>query len=91
VELIVESVAWHPRSRHPRRRDDKLVAVRITFEETELRERAKRLGAIWRPAQSYGKSPGAMPSVSASPSAFANQTFSKPSIARYMPAYVAIH
>jgi hypothetical protein len=51
VELIVESVAWHPRSRHPRRRDDAIVAVRIAFEETELRERAKRLGAVWRPTQ----------------------------------------
>jgi len=51
VELIVESVAWHPRPRHPRRRDDEIVAVRIAFQETELRERAKRLGAVWRPAQ----------------------------------------
>jgi hypothetical protein len=51
VELIVESVAWHPRARHPRRRDDEIVGVRIAFRETELRERAKRLGAVWRPAQ----------------------------------------
>lgn len=26
-----------------------MVAVRIAFSETDLRERAKRLGAIWRP------------------------------------------
>lgn len=51
VELIVESVPWHPRARAPRRRDDEIVAVRIAFHETDLRERAKRLGAIWRPAQ----------------------------------------
>jgi len=51
VELIVEAVPWQPRERHPRRRDDEIVAVRIAFQETELRERAKRLGAVWRPAQ----------------------------------------
>jgi hypothetical protein len=50
VELIVESVAWQPRARHPRRRDDEIVAVRIAFNESDLRERAKRLGAVWRPA-----------------------------------------
>jgi hypothetical protein len=51
VELIIESVAWTPRTRHPRRRDDEIVAVRIAFEETDLRARALRLGAVWRPAQ----------------------------------------
>ena len=51
VELIVESVAWRPRPRNLRRRDDEIVAVPIAWSETELRERAKRLGAIWRPAQ----------------------------------------
>jgi hypothetical protein len=51
VELIVEVAPWRPRPRRPRRCDDKIVAVRIAFEETELRERAKRLGAVWRPAQ----------------------------------------
>ena len=51
VELIVESIPWQPRARRPRRRDDEIVAVRIAFHETDLRERAKRLGAIWRPAQ----------------------------------------
>lgn len=40
-----------PRSRRSRRRDDKIVAVRIAFDETELRERARRLGAVWRPQQ----------------------------------------
>ncbi|MBI3375946.1 MAG: hypothetical protein HY017_29865 [Betaproteobacteria bacterium] len=51
VELIVSSTAWRPNRRNPRRRDDDIVAVRIAFEETELRERAERLGAVWRPAQ----------------------------------------
>ena len=51
VELIVESVAWRPRARNPRRRDEEIVAVRIAFHEADLRERAKRLGAVWRPAQ----------------------------------------
>src|SRR5688572_32067517 len=51
VELVIESVAWTPRARHPRRRDDEIVAVRIAFEETDLRARALRLGAPWRPAQ----------------------------------------
>ena len=50
VELVVESVPWHPRVRAPRRRDD-IVAVRIDYHETDLRQRAKRLGAVWRPAQ----------------------------------------
>jgi hypothetical protein len=45
VELIVESVPWRPRVRSPRRRDEEIVAVRIAFSETDLRERAKRLGA----------------------------------------------
>ena len=49
VELIVETVPWVTRNRRPRRRDEEMVAVRIRFDETELRERAKRLGAIWRP------------------------------------------
>ena len=51
VELIVEAVPWRPRTRHPRRTDDQIVAVRIAFAEVDLRERAKRLGAVWRPAQ----------------------------------------
>lgn len=49
VELIVETVPWTPRRRRPRRRDEEMVAVRIGYGETDLRERAKRLGALWRP------------------------------------------
>ena len=48
VELIVESVPWKPNARQHRRQDDDVVHVRIAYHETELRERAKRLGAIWR-------------------------------------------
>lgn len=51
VELIVQSVPWKPRSRSPRRRDDDIVPVRIAWHESDLRERAKRLGAVWHPAQ----------------------------------------
>ena len=38
-------------ARCARRRDEDIVAVRIAWHETDLRERAKRLGAIWRPVQ----------------------------------------
>ncbi|OGA68712.1 MAG: hypothetical protein A3G81_00590 [Betaproteobacteria bacterium RIFCSPLOWO2_12_FULL_65_14] len=51
VELIVASVPWRPRARALRRRDEEIVPVRIAFHETDLRERAKRLGAVWRPVQ----------------------------------------
>jgi hypothetical protein len=51
VELVVETVPWQPRARAPRRRDEDIVALRIRYHETVLRERAKRLGAICRPAQ----------------------------------------
>lgn len=51
VELIVEARPWAPRPRHPRRTPDEIVAVRIGFHETGLRERARNLGGIWRPAQ----------------------------------------
>ena len=49
VELIVETVPWVSRHRRARRRDEEMVAVRIGYDEADLRERAKRLGAIWRP------------------------------------------
>lgn len=50
VELIVETVAWAPNRRNPRREQD-MVAVRIGFTETALREQIKSTGAIWRPRQ----------------------------------------
>jgi hypothetical protein len=49
VELIVETIPWQSRGRRSRRRDEEMIAVRIGYTETDLRERAKRLGAIWRP------------------------------------------
>jgi hypothetical protein len=49
VELIVESVPWTPRQRNARREPYDMVAVRIEFFETLLRERIKAAGAIWRP------------------------------------------
>ena len=51
AELIVSSAPWQPKPRSLRRRDDDIVAIRISYGEVELRERAKRLGAVWRPAQ----------------------------------------
>jgi len=49
VEPIVETVPWTARGRRTRRRDEEMVAVRIGYNETDLRERAKRRGALWRP------------------------------------------
>jgi hypothetical protein len=49
VELIVERAPWNPRARNPRRCPEDMVAVRIAYGESELRERIKRLGGIWRP------------------------------------------
>ena len=46
VELVVESVPWKARQRRARRQDDDVVYVRIAYHETDLRERAKRLGAV---------------------------------------------
>ena len=51
IELIVETVPWEPNARRARKQDEEIIIVRIGYEETDLRERAKRLGAIWRPAQ----------------------------------------
>ena len=51
VELIVETTPWAPNRRNPRREPEDLVAVRIGFSETALRERIKAAGAIWRPRQ----------------------------------------
>ena len=51
VELIVEARPWSPRTRRLRRTSDDIVAVRIGYHEAGLRERAKALGGVWRPAQ----------------------------------------
>ena len=49
VELIVETTRWNPRARNARRRPEDMVVVRIAYGESELRERVKRVGGIWRP------------------------------------------
>jgi len=91
VELVVESVPWRPRPRHLRRRDDEIVAVRIAWAETDLRERARRLGAVWRPAQKLWE----MTWVSAKRLGIADRVGRidkpHPSTPRYMPAYTASH
>ena len=51
VELIVETMAWTPRARVPRRGPTDMVGVRISYSETTLRERIKRAGGIWRSRQ----------------------------------------
>ena len=45
IELIVETVPWQPKARQPRRHDEEIISVRIAWTESDLRERAKRLGA----------------------------------------------
>ena len=51
VELIVETMPWQPNRRNARRVPTDMVAVRIAFSETELRERIKAAGGIWRHKQ----------------------------------------
>jgi hypothetical protein len=46
VELIVGEKTWAP---HPSRQDDRIVAIRIAFQETALRDHAKRAGGTWNP------------------------------------------
>ncbi len=48
VELIVETTPWSPRQRSSRREPHDMVAVRIEYSETALRERIKTAGGIWR-------------------------------------------
>ena len=49
VELIVETAPWVANRRNSRREAKDMVAVRIAFSETALREQIKAAGAIWRP------------------------------------------
>ncbi len=51
VELIIDEVPWQKRQAAPPRKRDKYTAVfvRIRFEETDLRERAREAGAHWDP------------------------------------------
>jgi hypothetical protein len=97
VELIIESVPWRPRPRRLRRTDDEIVAVRIAFHETDLRERAKRLGAVWRPSQKLWELKYADAKRLASPPASNNpitlprppQTYAR--INTHLPLDVCIH
>ena len=50
-ELIVETAPWSPRARNARRDPNDMVAVRIGYSETALRERVKTASGIWRPRQ----------------------------------------
>jgi hypothetical protein len=91
VELIVEAVAWEPKARRPRRTDDDVVYVRIAYDETDLRDRAKRLGAIWRKEQRLweitfrdSKRLGIVDRIVQSDE-------EHPSRRRYAPAYGALH
>lgn len=49
VELIVETMPWSPKPRHPRRNPHDMVAIRIEYSEYALRERIKNAGGIWHP------------------------------------------
>lgn len=51
MELIVETTPWVPRTRHARRNPHDMVAVRVDYSESGLRERIKTAGGIWRPRQ----------------------------------------
>ena len=51
VELVIEEAPRRGRARKPRRQDHDLVAVRIAWDETDLRIAVKKAGAIWRPRQ----------------------------------------
>ena len=51
VELIIESTPWSPRLRNARRDPNDMVAVRIEYSETALRERIKAAGGVWRTRQ----------------------------------------
>jgi len=51
VELIVETAPWNPVARQGRREPYDMVAVRIDYSETTLRERIKDAGGIWRARQ----------------------------------------
>ena len=51
VELVIAEAPWKPKARRLRRGEDDIVCVRIAWHEADLRQRAKNLGAVWRPAQ----------------------------------------
>ena len=91
VELVLESVPWHPRARAARRRDDDIVIVRIAWRETDLRERAKHLGAVWRPAQKVWEIKWGDAKRLGIADRVANDDHPGLSTHRYMPAYGGIY
>jgi hypothetical protein len=91
VELVLEAVPWEPRPRRPRRHDDDVVYVRIAYHETELRERAKRLGAIWRKDQKLWEITFRDSKRLGITDRIVEDSGEEPSIPRYAPAYSAIY
>jgi hypothetical protein len=57
VELVVAEVPWEPR--HPALEARPQVAVRIGFQEPELRQRIKEAGGRWNPESRLWSLPGA--------------------------------
>lgn len=48
VELIIEEVDWQPALR-----PEELVAIRVQYDEFELREKVKAAGARWNPRRQF--------------------------------------
>jgi len=94
-ELIVETVPWQPGARRARRRDEEMVAVRIGYEEADLRVGQNASARSGARNTGSGKCAGSTPSASASP------TGSRPinpivrfrprSTNRHLPAYRPIY
>jgi hypothetical protein len=91
VELVVESVPWKARGRRPRRQDDDVVYVRIAYHETDLRERAKRLGRSGGSLRSCGRSLFEIARGWGSRIGSWQVKGGDLSTSRYMPAYGAIY
>ena len=91
VELIIEAVTWEPKARRPRRSDDDVVYVRIAYDETDLRDRAKRLGAIWRKEQKLWEITFRDSKRLGIADRIVEDGGEEPSTDRYVPAYSAIH
>ena len=49
VELVVDEVDWEPRE--PKTRGDTIVALRVEWQEMELRYTVKTAGGRWNPAR----------------------------------------
>ncbi len=49
VELVVDRSSWQPAGRRPN--DEAVVAVRVDWHESELRQRVKAAGGKWDPGK----------------------------------------